>query len=62
MIKILKSARKQKNGMQKSLVKLHLFEAFGIELEYMIVDQDTLDVKPIADQLFSLTPKHMIPK
>ncbi len=38
--------------MQKSLVKLHLFEAFGIELEYMIVDKDTLDVKPIADRLF----------
>jgi len=30
---------------------LHLFEAFGIELEYMIVDRDTLEVKPIADEL-----------
>lgn len=30
---------------------LHLFEGFGVELEYMIVDRDTLDVLPIADQL-----------
>ncbi|MFO0688111.1 MAG: glutamate-cysteine ligase family protein [Myxococcota bacterium] len=30
---------------------LSLFEGFGIELEYMIVDAATLDVKPIADRL-----------
>ncbi|MBK7948384.1 MAG: glutamate--cysteine ligase [Deltaproteobacteria bacterium] len=30
---------------------LSLFEGFGIELEYMIVDAGTLDVKPIADRL-----------
>lgn len=30
---------------------LHLFEAVGIELEYMIVDAATLDVRPIADRL-----------
>lgn len=30
---------------------LHLFDAMGIELEYMIVDQGTLSVKPIADEL-----------
>jgi len=30
---------------------LSLFEGFGIELEYMIVDAVTLDVKPIADRL-----------
>lgn len=30
---------------------LHLFEATGIELEYMIVDADDLSVKPIADQV-----------
>lgn len=29
--------------------RLQLFEAIGVELEYMIVDSDTLDVKPIAD-------------
>ncbi|MEJ0032904.1 MAG: hypothetical protein WDO15_22190 [Bacteroidota bacterium] len=30
---------------------LHLFDAFGIELEYMIVDKDTLEVRSIADDL-----------
>jgi gamma-glutamyl:cysteine ligase YbdK (ATP-grasp superfamily) len=30
---------------------LHLFQAYGIELEYMIVDKDTLQVKPISDEL-----------
>jgi gamma-glutamyl:cysteine ligase YbdK (ATP-grasp superfamily) len=30
---------------------LHLFEAYGIELEYMLVDADTLDVAPAADRL-----------
>ncbi len=32
---------------------LRLFEKFGIELEYMIVDQQRLNVKPMADQLFT---------
>jgi gamma-glutamyl:cysteine ligase YbdK (ATP-grasp superfamily) len=32
---------------------LSLFEAFGIELEYMIVDAETLDVKPVADALLA---------
>lgn len=31
--------------------RLHLFQAFGIELEYMIVDRDTLKVRPICDEL-----------
>ncbi len=31
--------------------RLHLFQAYGIELEYMIVDDTTLNVKPIADVL-----------
>jgi carboxylate-amine ligase len=31
--------------------RLKLFDAFGIELEYMIVDQETLQIKPIADEL-----------
>ena len=31
---------------------LGLFDAFGIELEYMIVDAETLDVRPVADALF----------
>lgn len=32
--------------------RLHLFQAFGIELEYMIVHNDTLAVMPITDELF----------
>jgi gamma-glutamyl:cysteine ligase YbdK (ATP-grasp superfamily) len=31
--------------------ELGLFQGYGIELEYMIVDADTLDVRPIADRL-----------
>ena len=33
--------------------RLSLFEAFGIEIEYMIVDAATLDVRPICDRLFT---------
>lgn len=32
---------------------LHLFEGFGLELEYMIVDRETLDVRPLADRLLA---------
>lgn len=31
--------------------RLHLFQGYGIELEYMIVDRDTLQVKPIMDKV-----------
>lgn len=31
--------------------EFHLFERFGVELEYMIVDRRTLDVRPVADEL-----------
>jgi gamma-glutamyl:cysteine ligase YbdK (ATP-grasp superfamily) len=31
--------------------RLHLFQAYGIELEYMVVDKTTLAVKPITDEL-----------
>jgi glutamate---cysteine ligase / carboxylate-amine ligase len=30
---------------------LHLFEGIGIELEYMIVDRETLAVRPISDEI-----------
>lgn len=30
---------------------LHLFEAFGVELEYMLVDAATLDVSPAVDRV-----------
>ncbi len=38
---------------QNSTERLGLFDAFGIELEYMLVDRDTLDVRPVADLLLS---------
>lgn len=31
--------------------RIHLFQGYGVELEYMIVDRETLAVKPIADEL-----------
>lgn len=31
--------------------RLHLFDAYGVELEYMIVDTASLAVRPIADRL-----------
>ena len=31
--------------------RLHIFQAYGVELEYMIVDGKTLNIRPIADEL-----------
>ncbi len=36
-----------------SKTSLHLFEGYGLELEYMIVDRDTFEVRPIADWLLA---------
>lgn len=32
-------------------MSFHLFERFGVELEYMVVDRETLAVRPIVDQV-----------
>lgn len=32
---------------------LHLFEAFGVELEYMVVDRAMLDVAPVVDRIIA---------
>ncbi len=32
-------------------MSLHLFEGYGVELEYMVVDRSTLDVRPMADEI-----------
>lgn len=37
--------------MSSATRTLHLFEGYGVEMEYMIVDKDTLQVKPISDKL-----------
>ena len=34
--------------------KYHLFEVFGIELEYMLVNNSSLKVAPIVDELLTL--------
>lgn len=33
---------------------LHLFEGFGIEMEYIIVDSSTLDVLPVSDEILKM--------
>jgi hypothetical protein len=37
--------------MEHPLPQYHLFERFGIEIEYMIVDRTTLAIAPVADQV-----------
>ncbi|MCE5272128.1 glutamate--cysteine ligase [bacterium] len=32
---------------------IHLFQAFGVELEYMLVGRDSLEVLPVADKLLA---------
>lgn len=38
--------------------RIHLFQGFGVELEYMIVDEATLAVKPICDELLKQVIGH----
>src|SRR5688572_25014992 len=37
--------------MMQQPPRIHLFQGYGIELEYMLVDRDTLKVKPVTDEL-----------
>ncbi|KAA3438872.1 glutamate--cysteine ligase [Rufibacter hautae] len=37
--------------MSSASPKLGLFQGYGVEMEYMIVDRDTLQVKPISDEV-----------
>jgi gamma-glutamyl:cysteine ligase YbdK (ATP-grasp superfamily) len=39
------------SGNGESQRPLHLFAGYGIEVEYMIVDRETLDVRPLADRV-----------
>ncbi|KAA5541820.1 glutamate--cysteine ligase [Roseiconus nitratireducens] len=34
--------------------RYHLFDAYGVEMEYMLVDRQTLEVRPVADRLLAL--------
>lgn len=38
--------------------RLHLFDAFGVEVEYMIVDRDSLDVRAVCDNVLSTAAGH----
>lgn len=37
--------------MMQQPPRIHLFQGYGIELEYMLVDRDSLKVRPITDEL-----------
>lgn len=37
--------------MMQQPPRIHLFQGYGIELEYMLVDRETLKVSPITDEL-----------
>jgi len=39
---------------------LHLFAAFGLEIEYMVVDRASLDVRPVVDRLFRDFTGHQV--
>ncbi|MBB5349284.1 hypothetical protein JWG42_12480 [Desulfoprunum benzoelyticum] len=39
---------------------LSLFAAFGLEIEYMVVDRDSLDVRPVVDRLFQDFAGHQV--
>ncbi|HRI79365.1 MAG TPA: glutamate-cysteine ligase family protein [Cyclobacteriaceae bacterium] len=40
-------------------VRYHIFQAYGVELEYMIVDCETLNIRPIADELLKHELGHL---
>lgn len=40
--------------------RYQLFEAYGVELEYMIVDRDSLDVRPIADEVLKVAAGEIV--
>ena len=40
------------------LSRYHIFQAYGVELEYMIVDRQSLDIRPIADELLKYELGH----
>ena len=40
--------------------RLHLFDGYGVELEYMIVDRDTLKVRPVADRILEAVAGYLV--
>ncbi len=49
----VRTASGSKPGDESPVPELGLFEGFGVEIEYMIVDSETLDVRPVADRLMA---------
>jgi len=45
--------------IRERVVAFHLFERFGVELEYMVVDRETLAVRPVVDQLLHLANRDL---
>ena len=39
---------------------LHLFDGYGVEMEYMIVDKDSLNVLPVSDKLLELAAGEIV--
>ena len=55
-----RSVETSQNPTASSLRKrLGLFDAYGVELEYMIVDQQSLDVRPVTDLLIEAECGHI---
>jgi len=48
------------NATDDAMPALHLFEGFGVELEYMIVDQGDFRVRPIADRVLIDRNGHVV--
>lgn len=48
-------------GLRRRATQFHLFEVVGIELEYMIVEKTTLDVRPLSDQLLRAVTGAFLP-
>lgn len=44
----------------KAAGKLHLFEGYGVELEYMIVDRNSHSIAPLADQVLRIQAGELI--
>jgi glutamate---cysteine ligase / carboxylate-amine ligase len=49
-----------KPGDESPEPALGLFQGFGVELEYMIVDAESLDVRPVADRLMARVGGEMV--
>jgi len=47
------------NSSGEAAPGLHLFEAYGVELEYMIVDRSSFGIRPISDRILRTKSGHV---